>query len=294
MTIDPIQTRFARPTDRLDEVVAFYRDGVGLPVIGSFEDHDGYDGVMLGLPGRQHHLELTSHRDGSPCPAPSRDNLLVLYLPDPAALAEARGRLERLGHEEVAPENPYWADKSVTFEDPDGWRVVLCATHGLVPAATSEPRGFVEPYRARAIRFLDRWNIASWRLKVYGIAYRGESPRPELVAAARRLAEERLAHDADGTSHYGVGFVGVHEGRGGNFVFVDWWADENELHHHVYVAEGADSTAFRYRTPTGLAACAWDLRVIGFERDAWVEHVLRRVPEPDFEAYLAARLEADV
>ena len=28
-----VHVRVARPTDRLEEVVAFYRDGIGLPVI---------------------------------------------------------------------------------------------------------------------------------------------------------------------------------------------------------------------------------------------------------------------
>ncbi|ESU32015.1 hypothetical protein G3A_13635 [Bacillus sp. 17376] len=28
----------------------FCRDGLGLEVVGGFEKHDGYDGVMLGLP----------------------------------------------------------------------------------------------------------------------------------------------------------------------------------------------------------------------------------------------------
>jgi catechol 2,3-dioxygenase-like lactoylglutathione lyase family enzyme len=123
--------RIARPTDRLEEVVAFYRDSLGLPVLFSFQDHDGYDGVMLGLPGRACHLEFTRHREGSPGPAPSRDNLLVLYIPDRDDLARLRARLEGHGHRPVEPENPYWRDKSVTFEDPDGWRVVLCNTAGL-------------------------------------------------------------------------------------------------------------------------------------------------------------------
>ena len=38
--------RIARPTDHLDEVVTFYRDGLGFEVLGSFEDHDGFDGVL--------------------------------------------------------------------------------------------------------------------------------------------------------------------------------------------------------------------------------------------------------
>jgi catechol 2,3-dioxygenase-like lactoylglutathione lyase family enzyme len=120
------QVRIARPTDQLERVVAFYRDGLGLKEIGRFVNHAGYDGVMLGLPDATYHLEFTQHTGGSPCPAPSKDNLLVLYIPDTTQRQALRERLESLGHAAVEPENPYWLDKSVTFEDPDGWRVVLC------------------------------------------------------------------------------------------------------------------------------------------------------------------------
>jgi catechol 2,3-dioxygenase-like lactoylglutathione lyase family enzyme len=120
-----IEIRVARPTDKLPEVLAFYRDGLGLPVIGQFEGHAGYSGVMLGLPGSRCHLEFTHFDLGSPCPAPTKDNLLVLYLPDPQMYEAAVARLKAHGHGPVQPENPYWKDRSVTFEDPDGWRVVL-------------------------------------------------------------------------------------------------------------------------------------------------------------------------
>src|SRR5947209_4238849 len=41
------QLRVARHTERLEELVSFYRDGLGLPEIGGFRDHDGYEGVFL-------------------------------------------------------------------------------------------------------------------------------------------------------------------------------------------------------------------------------------------------------
>jgi YycE-like N-terminal domain len=74
------QVRVARPTDRLEAVECFYREGLGLVELERFEDHRGYSGVMFGLPGKDHHLEFTTHVGGSPGVAPSRDNLLVLYL----------------------------------------------------------------------------------------------------------------------------------------------------------------------------------------------------------------------
>jgi catechol 2,3-dioxygenase-like lactoylglutathione lyase family enzyme len=113
--------RVARPTERLPEVVAFYRDGLGLRQIGSFDDHDGYDGVFLEVPGTRAHLEFTAggtHGARSPHP----ESLLVLYLGDPESVARV---MARIGVEPVAPANPYWAERGVTLEDPDGFRVVL-------------------------------------------------------------------------------------------------------------------------------------------------------------------------
>jgi catechol 2,3-dioxygenase-like lactoylglutathione lyase family enzyme len=117
--------RIARPTDDLAAVVTFYRDGLGLDVLYEFRDHEGFDGVMLGRRGTAHHLEFTSragHRAGR---APTRENLLVFYLPDEGEWRAAVTRLERAGHRAVESFNPYWEKKGRTFEDPDGYRVVL-------------------------------------------------------------------------------------------------------------------------------------------------------------------------
>lgn len=127
------QVRVARPTDKLPEVEKFYCEGIGLRKLGFFEGHDGYDGVFIGLPDATYHLEFTQHIAGSPCPAPTPDNLLVLYLPDKACIKQIVQRLEQMGYPEVAPENPYWKEKgAVTVEDPDGWRLVLVPTAGIM------------------------------------------------------------------------------------------------------------------------------------------------------------------
>jgi catechol 2,3-dioxygenase-like lactoylglutathione lyase family enzyme len=116
-----MQLRIARHTERLDEVVAFYRDGLGLPEIGGFRGHDGYDGVFLAVPGTGAHLELTSGGTHA-TPEPHAESLLVLYLGDQAAVDAAAARLAA---EPVAAANPYWDAHGATFEDPDGFRVVL-------------------------------------------------------------------------------------------------------------------------------------------------------------------------
>lgn len=128
------QVRIARPTDRLDEIEAFYHRAIGLPKIVSWRDavdgdHAGYDGLILGMPDGRYHLEFTHHRDGSPCPAPSRDNLLVFYFSQADAIARLVARVHAYDHREVEPENPWWRQDGHTFADPDGWRVVFTLGH---------------------------------------------------------------------------------------------------------------------------------------------------------------------
>ncbi|HDX9579569.1 TPA: VOC family protein [Bacillus pseudomycoides] len=125
-----VQFRFARPTDKFEEVINFYETGLGLKRIGEFQNHEGYDGVMFGLPDEEYHLEFTRHVNGSPCPAPTKDNLLVFYMPNKDEIEKITNRLNKMNYYEVEPENPYWKEKGTTIEDPDGWRIVLMNTDG--------------------------------------------------------------------------------------------------------------------------------------------------------------------
>lgn len=117
--------RVARSTDRLEDLLRFYRDGLGLVVISSFQDHEGFDGLMLGVPGASYHLEFTCKRGHQSGRAPTQENLLVFYLPDSAEWQAAVDRMAAHGYQPQASFNPYWDISGRTFEDPDGYRVVL-------------------------------------------------------------------------------------------------------------------------------------------------------------------------
>ena len=116
--------RVARPTRDLVAAAAFYRDLVGLPVLGAFDDHDGFSGVILGLPDATRQLELVAAPDADPAPTP--EDQLVLSLGSPDAVALAAARLEVAGHEPARSPNPYWAAAgAVCFVDPDGYWLVV-------------------------------------------------------------------------------------------------------------------------------------------------------------------------
>lgn len=117
--------RIARPSDDLDALLPFYRDGLGLEVLAQFENHDGFDGVMLGRKGAPYHFEFTRKRGHPVGRAPTEDNLTIFYLPDLKDWTAAIERMQSAGFNAVEAFNPYWDRKGRTFEDPDGYRIVL-------------------------------------------------------------------------------------------------------------------------------------------------------------------------
>ena len=102
-----------------------YCRGLGLSVLGSFEAHDGFDGVMLGVRGGSYHLEFTRARAHPVPPRPTVEDLLVLYMPSEPGWRAACDSMLAAGFRQVASFNPYWDAKGRTFEDRDGYRVVL-------------------------------------------------------------------------------------------------------------------------------------------------------------------------
>lgn len=120
-----VHLRVARPVTDLEGSVAQYRAGLGLAELGRFADHDGFDGVMLGIPGAHYHLEFTRSRDHAVAPTPTPEDLLVFYVPDPDAWEARCCAMRDAGFREAAPWNPYWSRCGRTFEDRDGYRVVI-------------------------------------------------------------------------------------------------------------------------------------------------------------------------
>ena len=102
-----------------------YCRGLDLRVIGSFEDHEGFDGVMLGAEGSSYHFEFTRCHAHPVAPAPTPEDMLVLYMPVAAEWQAACAGMVAAGFRQVTPFNPYWEIHGRTFEDPDGYRIVL-------------------------------------------------------------------------------------------------------------------------------------------------------------------------
>ena len=108
-------------------------------------------------------------------------------------------------------------------------------------SSAANPIKLRQGYRQRAIRYLETWRHRGWVVKVYGVAYRGESPRPDVVAAAKRRAHEALPQPATTAERYGIGFLVVHDGQDFCWALLDWWVDQGNptfpFGAHVAVVE---------------------------------------------------------
>ena len=118
----PGAVRFARTSRRYDETVAFYRDLVGLPVVGEFSASFGEEGTIFGLPDTSVQLEIVRAHEEA---VEGTFDQLVVYLDDADAVRTATAELRRAGVPMADP-HPYWAaNGAVVFRDPDGRDVVF-------------------------------------------------------------------------------------------------------------------------------------------------------------------------
>lgn len=118
------QIRMARPSDNIDELKKFYIDGLGFQIISEF-DIDGYRGMILGHPHHDYHLEFIQEHGVRYGKAPSHEHLLVFYFSDKEAWQSTVTRMATIGASPVESYNPYWVKSGITYEDADGYRVVL-------------------------------------------------------------------------------------------------------------------------------------------------------------------------
>ena len=121
----PYHLRLARPVSNLKQTISMYTRGLGLHVIGDFQDHEGFDGVMLGMVGMDYHFEFTHCHQSPVYPSPTHEDLIVFYIDDSEEWQGACDRMLDAGFKQASSFNPYWDARGLTFIDFDGYRVVL-------------------------------------------------------------------------------------------------------------------------------------------------------------------------
>jgi hypothetical protein len=120
----------------------------------------------------------------------------------------------------------------------------------------------------------------------------GRISADELLAAAKKIAATELTKFEP--NDFYLGFIGAHDGRNAAFIFVDFWGNENELFHGVFLSRGDKFADLSPAGDSDPSVCVWDLALQSFERAAWIKHVLLKADAPDFAGYLSERMNSDL
>jgi catechol 2,3-dioxygenase-like lactoylglutathione lyase family enzyme len=116
--------RVARHTDNLKEIIHFYNKFLGFAILGSFENHDNYNGVFLGLKNENWELEFTSSNE-KPNHKTDEDDLIVFYTDTEDQFDEIISALRKENINPIKAKNSYWNRNGITVLDPDNFRVVI-------------------------------------------------------------------------------------------------------------------------------------------------------------------------
>ena len=87
--------RFARHTNDLEQIKSFYFAILGFELLGTFENHNGYDGVFIGKSNENWHLEFTKTKEVISFDF-KEDDILVFY-------PESKMEFDLLVHKSVYP-----------------------------------------------------------------------------------------------------------------------------------------------------------------------------------------------
>lgn len=116
--------RVARHTNNLDKIKTFYTTVLDFEVLGSFTNHDSYDGLFLGKSNLDWHLEFTTSNEIIEFNY-NEDDILVFY---PNTILEYNHLIENIlsnSTELITSKNTYWNLNGKMFLDPDGYRIVI-------------------------------------------------------------------------------------------------------------------------------------------------------------------------
>ena len=119
-----MEFRYARHTQKIESLIYFYTSVLNFEILGKFENHDGYDGVFLGIKGENWHLEFTQNEE-KPQSHFDEDDALVLYPKTQETYEEILENLKKFEVPLLEPKNPYWRDKGVCFEDCDHYKIII-------------------------------------------------------------------------------------------------------------------------------------------------------------------------
>lgn len=153
----------------------------------------------------------------------------------------------------------------------------------------------MEKFKKRAVSYLNTVEFGDWRFKLYSMKYDESRSTPEIENIVRAALPEWIEEKTqiNDFPNYKIGTVIIHEAMDGILVVVNWWIYENVIQGHVYSSEYDNPSKFKDLSNKGLQFCVWEMNILWHERNSWVEHVLSRPDNPDWDSYINQHYKLD-
>jgi len=127
-------------------------------------------------------------------------------------------------------------------------------------------------YQKRSVSFLGTQTIGLAQLKMYYLTSekQASSPVPDAEIQRQLLAQSLDETHCPGEHH--IGFAIIHAADDGYYLLVSTWCDANMLRHRVFIVDSENR--LQPLDSTKIIACVWELAVMFYERNFWIELVM--------------------
>lgn len=153
----------------------------------------------------------------------------------------------------------------------------------------------MQVYKPRKVEFNRLVTTGGWSVKVYQLTCRSKfESEGVLDNAILNLPSWLEKSERLGFETHRTAFLIVHEGRDGVWTLLNWWIGGEMLRSITFYTDFNQPNEFLRLPKEGFMTCVWEMAVTIFEREMWIEHVLKKADNPNFTAYLGANLNGKV
>lgn len=141
-------------------------------------------------------------------------------------------------------------------------------------------------YQQRAVSFLGTQAIGQAQLKMYYLASEKQAKTPIPEPERQRQWVAQGLDEADFPGEHHIGFAIIHAADDGDYLLISTWCDANMLRHRVFTID--NENRLQPLDGTKIIACVWELAVMFYERNCWIEQVMttEKLEEANVQRYL--------
>ncbi|BET98876.1 hypothetical protein [Xenorhabdus taiwanensis] len=141
-------------------------------------------------------------------------------------------------------------------------------------------------YQKRAVSFLGTQTIGQTQLKMYYLTSEKQKETPTPNAELRRQWLTQGLDEVHFPGEHHIGFAIIHAADDGYYLLISTWCDANMLRHQVFII--SDENRLQPLDNTKIIACVWELAVMFYERNYWIEQVMttEKLEEANIQRYL--------